>query len=325
MLRSGLAETGLRDAISRPADIETRHGMVRFSLAGDAASIMLPVDTRDGARGFESTPSLAISEITYPVDGRPVCYVTVTCTNKPLETVFAEFVSDILGRIERGEPSRCALTDSLREFRDLLLARDDAVPDEEICGLAGELRLLNHLLDLSPNAWRAWQGPLRGRHDFTAGNHAIEVKATRARNSDRLTISSIDQLDPPAGGDLHLFRVTFEDVAGGPVSIASLAETAFERSDDAPAIRSILDRAGCPDPYVPVWNRLKFRMVSEVLYAVTGDFPRISAPSFVGGKLPHGVEGLSYEIDLAKARDCRLSADALNATLQEVCTCLSPD
>jgi Putative PD-(D/E)XK family member, (DUF4420) len=174
-------------------------------------------------------------------------------------------------------------------------------------------------LDISPSAWRNWRGPVGDRHDFRAGDHSVEVKASLGAGARQVTINGIDQLEQPSGGSLHLAHLILETVEGGLLTIAALGERALLLADDPAALRALLVAVGCADVRDAAWNRFAFRAEAERLYCVGPGFPRIASSSFVGGKIPSGVVDATYSIDLSLASGYECSPAEFASLIQELC------
>jgi hypothetical protein len=101
-----------------------------------------------------------------------------------------------------------------------------------VVGLVAEMVVLNRLLDMSPSAWRCWRGLVGDRHDFRARDVSLETKTSLGAGSREVTINGIDQLEPPAGGSLHLAHLVLEAVEGGLLTVASLGDRALLQADD---------------------------------------------------------------------------------------------
>ncbi|NMO53843.1 PD-(D/E)XK motif protein [Actinoplanes sp. TBRC 11911] len=168
---------------------------------------------------------------------------------------------------------------------------------EQLAGLFGELVFLNQLLDLDGNLVRAWQGPLRNPHDFTANGQSVEVKATASSEGRSVRIHGVDQLAAPLGGDLVLrwMRLDTADAAG--TSLPELVESTVARVARPRELWDLLARSGYLLADRERYDGIRFTAVDEASYRVTDDFPRIVPSSFLNG-VPAGLSDLRYTLDL---------------------------
>jgi hypothetical protein len=278
--------------------VDTGHGPAALALSpAGKAQLLLPVARGERRPAIDAPPAIEITVDLLSGEGGRKTYVVVTCLDPALDRGFADLVEAVLTRVGAGEPVRDALSNSIRDLGALFARGLPAVVDDRIIrGLVGELMVLRRLAARHVGAPALWFGPVPERHDFRGGVHAIEVKST-GRRSGRLTISSADQLEPPVGGTLQLWRVALERTHGGTLTVAQLVRDIEALSGPCPKLRAGLLALGCPDPEAAEWNRLSFNCEGVDAWRVEPGFPRIVPSSFPGGVLPAGIQALSYEID----------------------------
>lgn len=302
MLRVGANTSSSLEIPTLPTGVVTSAGQVRFALGMHGEPrLLLPISIKDTIPAATPGP-LSIAEANYSSNGQVYRFLDLECGNDELNKVFAEVVDEILVRIESGQSVIQAANSTIEDFRRLLLPPDNAeVTNARISGLIGELIVLNRLLDKSSQAGSLWLGPLGDRHDFRVSNHSLEVKSTIRLGNNIVDISSIEQLEIPQDGDLHLIHFTLERVPRGLLSVSALAEEAIRKSNDPKKIRTLLELLGCSDIHSSKWNAVAFRLEQERVYAVTEDFPRLAPSMLEAGSLRDGIVALSYQIDIAAA------------------------
>ena len=118
----------------------------------------------------------------------------------------------VLDELQTGRDPLESCRHVLARFRELLRLRHQASVDTaKAAGLFAELLWMRRIAGHSPHAaLSCWRGDSGGIHDFATTDHAVEVKATLARETLNIPISSIDQLEPPRGGTLHLYVVRLD-------------------------------------------------------------------------------------------------------------------
>ena len=143
-----------------------------------------------------------------------------------------------------------------------------------------------------------WTGPSKSQHDFRAKSHALEVKATLAREGHRTSVSSVEQLNAPVGASLHLSLFRLQVAPDGdtlPKAILRIKALGVDSHEFAQLLLYSGYRSGFDD----VYGAYALEILSEHTFDVNADaFPKIVPASFPGAHVPHGVERLSYVIDL---------------------------
>ena len=278
--------------------VDTGHGPAALALSpAGQAQLLLPVAPGGRRPAIDTPPALEITAATLSGGGTRRTYIVVTCLEPALDRGFADLVEAVLTRIGEGEPVREALSTSIRDL-GALFDRGSAKPvdDNVIRGLVAELIVLRRLAGRDARAAALWFGPIPERHDFRGGVHAIEVKSA-SRKTGRVTISSADQLEPPVGGTLQLWRVALERTEGGAATVGTLVRDIESVAGRSAPLRSGLQALGCTDPDAPEWNRISFNCEAIDGWAVGPGFPRIVPSLFPGGVLPTGIHALSYDLD----------------------------
>lgn len=278
--------------------VDTGHGPAALALSPlGQAQLLLPVASGGRPPAVDTPPALEITAAALTDDGTRRNYIVVTCLDPALDRGFADLVEAVLTRIGAGEPVREALATSIRDLGALFdRGAANPVDDHVIRGLVAELIVMRRLTARDARAAALWFGPIPERHDFRGGVHAIEVKSA-GRKTGRVTISSADQLEPPTGGTLQLWRVALERTEGGAAKVGALVQDIEALTGHSPALRSGLQALGCNDPDAPEWNRLSFNCEAVDAWAVEPGFPRIVPSLFPCGVLPAGIHALSYDID----------------------------
>jgi len=177
--------------------------------------------------------------------------------------------------------------------------RDGVLGEEEEIGLHGELHILLELIDQLPDtaaAVNAWQGPLRGLHDFALPIGSIEVKSTAAPVGFRATIAALDQLDPAVRSPLHVAAVRLaEHPAGLTLTelVAKVRERVAAASQAAVQTFSLrVFQAGYLEAMASNYVR-RFQVSDVRLLPVIEPFPMLTSRM-----MPRGVVSVRYVIDL---------------------------
>lgn len=324
ILRAGDPASSNLEIPTVKTEVISAAGPVRLAVGPDGEPrVLLPLGERETVRTIVEAPSLRIVVTHLTQAEKQLRFLDIMCTAKHLESAFADVVEAIFSRVKQGLSCLEAAWTTLEDFRSLLLAQADAGPTiEKVAGLAGELLILNRLIDRSPGAWRAWRGPAGDRHDFRSGSTSLEVKTTMKQGKSTIVVHGLNQLEPNAGGSLHLSHLTLEPSAGGLLSIAALARSAFARVDHPGQLQATLADAGCADPGSTPWNRHQFNLEAEAFYEISEEFPRLIPASLTGGKVPVGVSAVAYNVDLAMASSCLRDQVRQRSIEDELVKCL---
>lgn len=318
----------LRDAWHLAAAKAPGEGLRAVRIASVEHQILATVDP-DGRRGLliksrtddslqqtvfaieAASEALAAEIYPYTFDGRNERGLHIWCRSADVVEAFASFIDALLVRLTAGERIHPAFTACLDEFRRLVSSRvvDGAGPT--LVGLLGELIILSELIAIDPVALDTWSYPARDRHDFRNGQQAIEVKSALRSQSGRaiVTISSLDQLDAPAGGRLYLHWLRLERDADGPISVVRLVETMlpFLDSERAGELRSRVFSSS-PSPA----HQHRFSLQERRCYLVEPDFPRLSTDRLLSKSVDAGVGRVMYELDLSAAAGFECSPQQVN-------------
>jgi hypothetical protein len=203
----------------------------------------------------------------------------------------------------------------------------DVLTQEQAVGLFGELWFLEFWLPpIDAAVLRAWTGPAGDRHDFKWTAASVEVKATRVRSDGaaKHRISSLDQLEAPEQGQLHLFslRATVDPIGSHSLnaSVDRLRATLAARPELLHQFDERLGLLGYNPSHRQHYDT-PLRVIAEELYRVDEGFPRLIPDSFPDG-VPNGVDDIAYTLDLMACAPWRV-ATAPSAEARQLRTTLS--
>jgi hypothetical protein len=306
-------------------DVSVSAGAVRIAIGAEReARLLMPLAAGDPFPAVGDTHGLELKDSVLLLRGIPVRFIDVACRGERLEAVFQMVVADVVRRLKGGVGPAAALEEAIADFRNLLLgASRDRPTAEKALGLLGELMILNQLLEIRPDAWELWTGPLDSRHDFRGDDHAIEVKTSLRAQTKIIEVSAIDQLASPEDGHLLLAHYVLEYDAGGALSVASEAERACRTASDPSAVSDRLALVGFIQELKDEWSSFRFSLLAIDYYAVADGFPRLTPRSFAEGGLPPGVTHFRYCVDLGFASEFRLRPAAIDCAFRGITACLS--
>lgn len=308
---------GILEVPSRATTVTTGYGQVRIAIgpAGEPR-LLVPVGRPAAGTTNAGSHNLLLTRSSFRSVGKLEHFIDITLRNSQLTRVFTELVEEILKRLESGTGPEAAVHGTIQDFRNLLARTPEGeIPLTRLCGLIGELVVLEKLTAELPTALEGWTGPIGQRHDFRRRDIALEVKTSLRSDASRVIIHGPEQLLPPSDGRLYLAHVRIEPVNGGPLSVAELHREIIEHGADQVILDERLAELGCRDPDADEWNTMSFALEGIDIYTLSPGFPSITPASFSESVLPVGVVGLTYEIDLAMARPYLLDQSQAEALL----------
>ncbi|UWX97745.1 PD-(D/E)XK motif protein [Arthrobacter zhaoxinii] len=220
-------------------------------------------------------------------------YVDLVCSDQSLGLVFERLCSDVVSRAEEPQvtPYR-ALMWALDEWQTLF-ENVVQLSREEHVGLFGELVVLENLARIDPiNALNVWTGPERTLRDFTSSKAFVEVKTTTSQDAARVTISSLDQLDPVAGEPLYLAMVSLRNDPMGD-SVGSLMNRLVGMGVPKHALQKKIAQYGFR--FIENGKDSKFSVNEVFLWRITDESPGLRR-SELGARRLAGIESIKYSL-----------------------------
>ncbi len=198
----------------------------------------------------------------------------------------------------------------LRLWSGFLRRNTRSLDERTVRGLFAELCALERVL-LPSLGWEgalaAWTGPSGMAQDVMTDSLALDVKATQLHDS-LVTISSIEQLDPPGGRAVRLLQVAVSEGSG--VSLHQLIDRLSTLASAAGAgsmFAARLTQAGVSPTALNTLEEHPMTVVNWTNHrADDPGFPRLKRTD-----VHAGIVGASYRIDLARST-------AVPADLQEI-------
>ncbi len=273
-------------------------------LAGvDAAGnrhLLLPLPPGESSSEDRAGRSVQLVRVTHQGSH----YLSAVCLRRNLDEEFTRFCQELVDTLT---PAVTATTTTSAAARDVLtrwrqLFAEDTDPSmsaaQEI-GLIAELLILKDILSADPaRRLDVWTGPRNGVHDFRRGPHALEVKATSIREGRIVPISSVEQLQEPPAGTLHLAHFRLDPSPSG-TCLPDVVEAVLLLGANAAELHGLLQQVGYRHHDADQYRNRRHTQVSRRVYdATAAPFPRITATSFTQGHPPPGTLRLEYSIDL---------------------------
>lgn len=178
----------------------------------------------------------------------------------------------------------------------------EGLSEQEQCGLFGELLILRDLLlpVLDPGTVvQGWRGYKKAPQDFQFLDRALEVKTTRAAIPDRISISSVQQLDSEGMNYMFLtvVHVDANETAGEtlPELVASLRSALPDTPRDQ--LDGGLEEVGYGDAHRELYERTRYLCLELLHFDVREGFPRLTRDL-----IPDGIKRVRYELSIDACR-----------------------
>ena len=294
LLSSGSRPTGT-ELVTRT--VPAGSTLVRVAIDEDGFRHLLVPVPGELPRDKESA-ALDLEPRVLAINGTPVLFADLKCLDTRLSLVFERLVADVVARINAGDQPERALPLALHQWRDLFRGGSSGLTVEQVVGLIGELQVLERLSRSAgaESALDDWWGPDGHPHDFySAVDRAIEVKATRSLEGNRIHISNVVQLDPAGLADLRLAVFRLRPDRQAPTldeRITALLEMGFPAAKTLTKIEAAGHIHESPLPF-----STRFAVVSDRWWSVGEDFPGVRESRFSSAAL-RGVSNIKYELSL---------------------------
>jgi len=168
-------------------------------------------------------------------------------------------------------------------------------------GLYGELRFLHDYLMPAVGAAQAvpaWTGPRKAQQDFQISGIAIEVKTSIAKQHQKVSVASEQQLDDTGLDALYLYHLSLREVHGGGETLPRIIDRMRNDISGDPDIsrhfEDLLILAGYLDEHQGRYEGTGYADRTMQTFHVQEGFPRITEQALV-----NGVGDVQYSVSLA--------------------------
>jgi len=171
-------------------------------------------------------------------------------------------------------------------------------------GLYGELRFLRDVLFQHLDITRAiscWQGPSRKNQDFQVSGTGIEVKTSIAKQHQKISIASEQQLDDTGLKALYIWHLSLHQIHDSgetlPEIIDQIRNQIVLQKGPHHEFELLLLNAGYIDGHREKYDSSGYADREISIFLVRNQFPRI-----VENDLKNGVGDIHYSIDLSSCK-----------------------
>lgn len=289
------------DRRSFETEVSVSSGKVLLALDGEAQRhLLIPVSANEISVEDRKSRGIHISSTELIDGGITRKFVDITCQISELKELFSYIVIDLLEAVQVPHVSTSRICSQVLErWRELLASsRGTGISTEKLIGLYGELIYLRELVSRRLISLDCWKGPEGGKHDFSDGRLAVEVKTSMVRHGRVVSIHGHQQLEIPSDGELYFAVVKVEEGSETDLSVPDLVSSILSYGVSASELIDRLSKMGYFVVDTDTYRTRKYRVTENSLYSVDASFPKIISGSFIEGRMPAGVVRLDYQIDL---------------------------
>lgn len=297
---------------------ETTLLCLRGGEAGEGElALRLPIDT-DTHRLFGTWEGMVLSRlVNEAVPTQQIIRIAPTAeTYRDLYIHFADDLHDHLSGQETPDGVVRITAGRLRLWGGFLRNSTVRLDERSVRGLFAELSALEQFL-VPALGWEgallAWTGPTGTAQDVNTDGLALDVKST-AEGDSLITISSIEQLDPPDHRTVRLLQASMiEGVGEGLHGLIDRLKTSAAASGAHALLTARLVQAGATDVVLNSMEEHPMTVTAWQLHRVNDPgFPRLRREA-----VHSGVINANYRIDLARS-------NAAPAEISELAGLLAP-
>ncbi len=230
--------------------------------------------------------------------------------------LFCTLLADLLDQMpSSGRHSAAAVARRLTAWQRMLCRGPSTLMTaEERVGLYGELLVFRDVMlqAVGEDAVRSWTGPSGTPQDFTHLDASVEVKTTARQAEGSCRISNERQLDDADLRTLFLVHQEVTSVMEG-LTLGELIDEMrghpFVRADVQWFENSLLEY-GWHDSQRDRYTQDRYALTRRRCFRVRDDFPRLTPT-----RLPMGIAGVTYHLDLSACAPYQVDYDAMRRSL----------
>lgn len=228
------------------------------------------------------------------LDGNEKALLMLTSTEESLRNEFASVCAQFVDPGKDGTEREWLCKDPYQWWGRWKRLLGNAIKENPSYSVLGELLIYEKLLN--DGRGPVWRGPDKASHDVETVQASYEVKSSIGRYSTYVTISGQHQLQPVTGKKLFLVFCRFEESPFG-LSIDDVMQRIIVGGHDTAELESRLANLGFEPGSMA--RKENYYVLETRRYEIDDNFPRITAQSFVDGKIPDTVIQLTYSLDLS--------------------------
>ncbi|MBN1195330.1 MAG: PD-(D/E)XK motif protein [Methanomicrobiaceae archaeon] len=250
-------------------------------------------------KGFE------VRQAVLPEDRGHYATIQLVLNDRRYQDIFSRLTEDVASSCSR-EFSEKAMIRALFQRLEMWQQFLDRYGGEGLSpaaqrGLYGELRFLfDYFIPAvgAEQAVSAWTGPHKTQQDFQMSGIAIEVKTSTAKQHQKVSIASEQQLDDIGLDGLYLYHLSIREIHDGgetlPGIIDGIRNLLAENPTASAPFENLLFRAGYLDEHRMKYEETGYTDRSTQVFFIGENFPRI-----IERDLMSGIGDVQYSVSLA--------------------------
>lgn len=216
----------------------------------------------------------------------------LTCSNEFVRKEFAALCAEFAEMGENGNNRKMITQEPIVWWEEWKSLFGNSISEKMVYDVLGELLVFEKVLNFDQNA--KWSAEEYGTTDIVSSIGNFEVKSTVNRYMEKAIISSHHQLQHD---NLYLVNCIFESNGADGVTIDDVLDRLSVSMRLKKHISDRIERLGYEKGSSV--RKKKFTLLGMKAYKVDERFPKITAESFKGNKIPDNILKISYEISLA--------------------------
>ena len=266
-----------------------------YTLISDTGyGVAIPIEFTHEVNEDFANAKLRTQQYMLSQSGKVEYFLTLTTNNDTDRRMFSSLCEQFVFPGAYGEFRKEIIGSPLKWWQDMKQIIGNKDSESSIYDTLGELWVYDFLIREGKKV--TWNGPKGSTFDIESEDKMVEVKSTKVRSKKSITIHGKNQLIPLEGKTLDLYYCVFELSTNTGYSVNDIVFGLDNDGYDVREINRLLAGKGLEvgksarDKKFILWNVYK--------YHVDERFPRITDGSFVDGKLPEGIESISYNVSL---------------------------
>ena len=247
--------------------------------------------------------------------GVPGNFLTMTASSAEIDLsnpILANRFADIICQFVRTEDDNrtILLEDPIVWAEQMIATLGNDEEKDRVYAYIAELDVVKRLCEagLMTNIAEQYRGPDKSVHDFEMPDFSLEVKShlygSMNEKANTITISSEHQLELTEGKPLYVVYYRMEET--GTMSLESEVDALVNMGKSKPEILAKIKKSGYTEGDL-FWRNVFHTQNEPQVYAVCGEFPRITPQMFHNDHFPTGIVKLVYTISLANIPSCGLT------------------
>lgn len=238
----------------------------------------------------------------------------ISSVKRENQDIFARLCVDLVDSSEKSKSEQEGLDNVIRRFvawQRLFANMHKDLPMSVMKGMVGELSFAMNAAEKG-HSWEeilhAWQGPNGADRDYVFSDSWYEIKAI-STGKDKVTISSLNQLEASTRGFLVVYRVDESSLTDSDAfSLKELIDNVRNCVKLVPEAHRLLEQKLVSLGYIDkkTYEDIYFTCKTVEYYSVDDEFPKIVTES-----VPSQIVGVRYDLAIAGIDKWKIDEDRI--------------